>query len=404
LSNVVAIAAGGLQSVALQANGTLVVWGLSTLTNIPPGLVAGKVISAGFEHNLVLQSDLLTPVITEEPVDQYAPSNSSATFTVKAESLAQLTYQWQFNGTNLIGATNPALTLTDTQASNNGNYQVIVSTDAASISSSVATFTLVVPPEISASFTAPTNIWISSYLPLNVGVEAAGQSKYPLGYQWTLNGTNVSTAPGSYEVYPTAAADGNYTLVVTNIAGSNSISWNIRVALPGMLEAWGDDAYGECDRPATLTNVMGIAAGEYQSIAVTDTGSVVQWGQYWDYFDFYSVTNTNYVSLPPTSNVVAVAAGLTQALALLTDGTVRAWGLDGAYGTEVPSGLSNVTAIACGWEFNVALLANGTVISWGDDYFGQTNVPAGLSNVVAIAAGAQHTLALNSTPKVYTRN
>jgi hypothetical protein len=91
---------------------------------------------------------------------------------------------------------------------------------------------------------------------------------------------------------------------------------------------------------------------------------------------------------------VAVAAGLTQALALMNDGTVRAWGLDGAYGTEVPPGLSNVAAIACGWEFNVALLANGSVISWDNNYFGQTNVPAGLTNVTAIAAGAQHSLAL----------
>ena len=167
-----------------------------------------------------------------------------------------------------------------------------------------------------------------------------------------------------------------------------------------MAEAWGDDDYGESDRPAGLTNVAGIAAGEYQSVAVTDSGTVVQWGQYWDGVDFYSVTNTNHVTLPPTSNVVAVAAGLTQALALMNDGTVRAWGLDGAYGTEVPSGLSNVTAIACGWQFNVALLKNSTVTSWGDNYFGQTNVPAGLSNVVAIAAGAQHTLALLSNGTV----
>ena len=119
-----AIAAGGAQSIALQANGTLVVWGLSTLTNVPPGLVASKTISGGFLHNLVLQSDLLTPVIVEEPMNQYAPAGSNATFSVQAESLATVTYQWQFNDVNIAGETTSTLTLTNTQATNNGSYTV----------------------------------------------------------------------------------------------------------------------------------------------------------------------------------------------------------------------------------------------------------------------------------------
>jgi hypothetical protein len=275
----------------------------------------------------------------------------------------------------------------------------------------MATFTLVVAPVITS--TTPTNagiIWFNYDPTLIPSVYAVDPSGYPLGYSWKLNGTNLAgatsasyTIPLNYTVpspYLAPTNEGNYAVAVTNIAGGTNTAWNMRLALPGMVEAWGDDDYGESDRPAGLTNVAGIAAGEYQSVAVTDSGTVVQWGQYWDGVDFYSVTNTNYVTLPPTSNVVAVAAGLTQALALMNDGTVRAWGLDGAYGTEVPTGLSNVTAIACGWQFNVALLANGTVTAWGDDYFGQTNVPAGLSNVVAIATGAQHTLALLSNGTV----
>ncbi len=163
-----------------------------------------------------------------------------------------------------------------------------------------------------------------------------------------------------------------------------------------MVEAWGYNTYGECDRPASVTNIAGIAAGQYQSVAVTDSGTVVQWGQYWDYAGFHPVTDTNFVSLPPTNGVVAVAAGFGHAMALMTNGTVTAWGVIGDGGLEVPPNLTNVTAIACGLEFSVALLANGTVTSWGDDYFGQTNVPAGLSNVVAIAASTWHTLALSN--------
>jgi alpha-tubulin suppressor-like RCC1 family protein len=403
LTNVVTVATGGAAGLALRSDGSVVAWGDDSLTNIPVGMIGVKAISTGFDHNMVIESGLLAPVIFTQPTDQYAPTNGTVTFSAAGEGVAGIQYQWQFNGVNLTGATNATLTLTNTQATNQGSYQVIISTDFGSITSSMATFTLVVAPVIVS--TAPTNtgiIWFNYDPTLSISAYAADPSGYPLGYSWKLNGTNLAGAASHSYTIPTLAPtnEGTYAVTVTNVAGSTNAAWNMRLALPGMVEAWGDDDYGESDRPAGLTNVAGIAAGEYQSVAVTDSGTVVQWGQYWDGVDFYSVTNTNYVTLPPTSNVVAVAAGLTQALALMNDGTVRAWGLDGAYGTEVPSGLSNVTAIACGWQFNVALLANGTVTSWGDDFFGQTNVPAGLSNVVAIAAGAQHTLALLSNGTV----
>ena len=57
---------------------------------------------------------------------------------------------------------------------------------------------------------------------------------------------------------------GNYAVTVSNAAGSATNSWGtILRALPGMVEAWGADEYGECDRPVWLTNVTAIAAGEY---------------------------------------------------------------------------------------------------------------------------------------------
>jgi hypothetical protein len=146
-----------------------------------------------------------------------------------------------------------------------------------------------------------------------------------------------------------------------------------------------------------------IAAGQYQSIAITDTGLVVQWGKYSDTNtgngNFYSVTNTSVATLPLASNVMTVAAGTGQALALLnTNGTVVAWGLTNDPAASVPNGLvhTNMIAISCGWQFNIELNANGTVITWGKNTYGQTNVPVGLTNVTAIAAGAFHSLAVSN--------
>ena len=340
---------------------------------------------------------MLAPVFFTEPTNEYALAGGSVTFSAAGQALGGVQYQWYSNNVIVTGATNATLTLTNVGAGDEANYKVVVSTDAGSITSSVATFTLVVAPNITSinpSNTGPT--WLNYAPTLSVAVSNPASPNYPMTYRWQFNGTNIPGAANSSYTIPslTPTNEGTYTVTITNAAGSTNVTWNMLLALPGMAEAWGSAMMVNVTARQRLTNAAAIAAGEYQSVAATDSGTVVQWGQYWDGVNFYSVTNTSYVSLPPTSNVVAVAAGLTQGLALLNDGTVRAWGLDGAYGTEVPSGLSNVTTIACGWQFNVALLKNGTVAAWGDDYFGQTNVPAGLSNVVAIAAGAQHTLAL----------
>jgi len=56
LSNVVAIAAGGYHALALKANGTVVAWGSNAYgqTNVPPGLSNVVQIAAGLEDSLVL--------------------------------------------------------------------------------------------------------------------------------------------------------------------------------------------------------------------------------------------------------------------------------------------------------------------------------------------------------------
>jgi len=75
---------------------------------------------------LSLTVQTLPPAILTQPVSQSAPAGSSATFTVTASGLPPLTYQWQFNGGNLPGATNSALVLTNLQSSNGGAYEVVV--------------------------------------------------------------------------------------------------------------------------------------------------------------------------------------------------------------------------------------------------------------------------------------
>jgi alpha-tubulin suppressor-like RCC1 family protein len=407
LSNVIAIATGGGWALALKTDGTLALWPEGLLP-LPAEIEGVQAISCGFRHGLILESAVvdtgLVPLILKQPANQYALPGGTVTFSVLMDVIGETQYQWQFNGTNIGGATNAFLTLANVQATNAGSYGVVISSDIGSITSSAATLTIVLPPGITSETPpGPGMVWLNSYGDtLSVSAVGNGGTVFPLKYEWQFDGASMTNIAGPSYTLPNLSAtnEGLYSLNVTNAAGSTNMSWNVRWALPGMVEAWGDDDYQECDRPVDLTNVCGIAAGEYQSILVTDSNTVAQWGYYWDGGTGFLPVNDADATQPPASNVVAVAAGAGQALALMTDGTVRAWGWNGAYGTHVPASLTGVNAgvkaIGCGWDFNNALLTNGTVVCWGNDDFGQTDMPAGLNNVTAIATGAQHSLALKS--------
>ncbi|MBX3015643.1 MAG: hypothetical protein KF832_29240 [Caldilineaceae bacterium] len=145
--------------------------------------------------------------------------------------------------------------------------------------------------------------------------------------------------------------------------------------------AWGEDSAGQLTIPATVYELVAVAAGYQHSVGLKADGTVVTWGE---------------TKNPPAdlTNVVAIAAGRYHNLALKDDGTVVAWG-DNLYGqVPVPAGLHDVTAIAATEYHNVALKRDGTVVAWGDNSFGNLAVPADLQDVVAIAASVYHSLAL----------
>src|SRR5208283_685657 len=60
---------------------------------------------------LEISAAATAPVITEQPVDTAAVVGDTVSLTVAAEGVPSPTYQWLFNGTAILGATNPVLTL-----------------------------------------------------------------------------------------------------------------------------------------------------------------------------------------------------------------------------------------------------------------------------------------------------
>lgn len=86
------------------------------------------------------------PSITTPPAPQTVVAGQNAAFTVVAGGTAPLSYQWRFNSTNnVVWATNASLTITNAQSTNAGGYAVVVTNSYGSVTTAVATLTIVNP-------------------------------------------------------------------------------------------------------------------------------------------------------------------------------------------------------------------------------------------------------------------
>lgn len=98
------------------------------------------------------------PVITAQPQNTTVAQGNTATFSVTASGSPVPTYQWRRNGTNITGATAATYTITNVQPSQAGQYSVVVSNSAGTVTSNNATLTVTAPntPPV-ATITAPVN-------------------------------------------------------------------------------------------------------------------------------------------------------------------------------------------------------------------------------------------------------
>lgn len=70
------------------------------------------------------------PQIIAQPQDQSITVGDSTLFTVVATGPTPLAYQWQFNGTNLVGQTLPILAIDNANTNRSGNYRVWITNSA----------------------------------------------------------------------------------------------------------------------------------------------------------------------------------------------------------------------------------------------------------------------------------
>jgi endonuclease/exonuclease/phosphatase family metal-dependent hydrolase len=226
------------------------------------------------------------PSITAQPQSQSVVLSSNATFTVTAGGTAPLAYQWCFGGTNISGATTNSYSIASVQATNAGNYSVVITNIAGSVTSSIAVLSVITSPVIT---TNPVPLSVVQGATANFSVAAIGIQ--PLGYQWRFNGTNISGATTN----PYALANvqltnaGNYSVLVTNSAGSVTSSiaaLTVTFAATGtvvMLAGWdmsAATAYGTSPMsPSTnvpVVSVGGLTRGS--GVTTAGTAAARTWG------------------------------------------------------------------------------------------------------------------------------
>ena len=158
------------------------------------------------------------PAIVTQPQSQMNAVGAAITFFFTATGSGTLACQWQFNGTNIDGATANPFVLANAQLTNNGNYSVIVTNFYGSAASSNAVLlltnappTVTIPPRSQSVLLGQTT---------SFGVAAAGTP--PLNFQWQLNGTNISGATTNpFTLANIQLSDaGNYSVVITNLWGN----------------------------------------------------------------------------------------------------------------------------------------------------------------------------------------
>jgi uncharacterized delta-60 repeat protein len=201
-----------------------------------------------------------SPMITLQPQSQTNTAGSTANFIVGAAGTVPLTYQWRKGGQNLndggnlSGASSSSLVISNLNT-DAGGYDVVVTNVYGSITSSVATLTVVFPPTIDTQPQSQTNFTWTQVL-FTVGASGPG----PLGYAWRKNGLLLSdttyvsgSASATLSVTNLQFGDaGNYDVIVTNTFGSVT-------SAVAVLTVIGPPIIGTS--PQSRTNLAGTAAG-----------------------------------------------------------------------------------------------------------------------------------------------
>lgn len=164
--------------------------------------------------------------VTIEPlriVSELAPksvrSGSAARFDAKVEGPKPIRFQWHFDGTPLVGATNATLKLKKALLANEGEYSYVASNAFGAVTSAPAFLTVLVKPVI----TIP---------PLSQSVVAGGTLSLSVGFSGNPEPFSVQWQKGSTTFASNVVTGGESFFTLPNVRAEHAGAWRVTVRNP----------------------------------------------------------------------------------------------------------------------------------------------------------------------------
>ncbi len=222
---------------------------------------------------------------------------SPGTITFTANTFAGVTYQWQKNSNNIVGATNQTYT-----ATTNGKYRVKETANGCTKQGQDVQITTATSVSAVIAANGPTSFCTGGSVVLSETNNIPGYS-----YQWKNNGTNISGATLSSYI---ATTSGSYTCYVSASCG-NATSNAIVVSTGGIVAL------------VNPTGTVNVCNGANVAMSAnTGTGYVYQWKL--NGTNISGATNANYTTTAAGNYTVAITSPCGNATSVTTTVVITA--------------------------------------------------------------------------------
>ena len=199
-----------------ETNATLVLTNLGAASRASYAVTVSNAKGSATSSNATLA---ILPAITQQPQSVKINPGSTATFSVVADGVNALTYQWYRQPSVLIGgATGSSLTIMNAAVMDLGDYFVRVTSPLnGSVDSGMATLSFPIPPLVTAP---PVDATVKLAQAASFVVTAMGDA--PLWYLWYFNEVILTGETNrTFAIARTKAVDAaGYHVVITNLYGA----------------------------------------------------------------------------------------------------------------------------------------------------------------------------------------
>ncbi|MBN2349376.1 MAG: immunoglobulin domain-containing protein [Bacteroidales bacterium] len=325
---------------------------LSNLTSAENGtyfcVVSGSCGSLNSDPAELLVDDNI--VITNQPQDLQTCAGDNVSFDVVATG-SNLNYQWQKDGVNIPGETNPTLSLNSIVAANVGAYRCVLDNSCgSSVTSEVADLTLITNTSITSQ---PVNKTVCEGGNVSFIVTAIGSN---LSYQWRKNGINLANGGN------VSGALSN-TLVLSLLTTADAAVYTCEVSGDcGIINS--DPANLTIDEKVIITQHpvnSTLCPGENASFNITATGALLNYQWQKDGANIAGETNPGLI-IP---GIDATDAGVYRCIvtgncgAVISNGASLTVNVDVSVTTQ-PADME----ICAGENAGFVIVANGTGLSY----------------------------------------